>query len=134
MMHVVIAPYHAVLTVGGQAVREPTGFGRHLRPDMRIVGFVLRGPHIITDVAVVHPITPSTVKRGKGKLRVAKDMQQVKHRKYDQPAAHQQAEFIPFVVETSGGMTPDAQRLLWIIATAERSIWGCGQNAKSLGS
>lgn len=131
---VVNALYRAVLAVGGQAVREPTGFGRHLRPDMRIV---LRGQHIITDVAVVHPITPSTVKRGKGKLRVAKDMQQVKHRKYDQLAADQQAEFIPFVVETSGGMTPDAQRLLWIIAKAgeeQLGMWPKREVARQLTS
>ena len=64
-------------------------------------------------------------------------MQQVKHRKYDQTAADQQPEFIPFVVETSGGMAPDAERLLWIIAKAgeeQLGMWPKREVARQLTS
>jgi len=53
---VVDALWTAVLTVGGQANREPKGLAsdRQLRPDLQIV---FPGQHLLTDVAIAHPLT-----------------------------------------------------------------------------
>src|SRR5579862_9242713 len=82
-------------------------------------------------------MAPSAIVNGYDKLGAAKNMQSKKHNKYDQPAADQQAEFIPFVAETSGGLTPDAERLLWIIATAgeeQLGMWPKREVARELTS
>src|SRR5579862_8956950 len=82
-------------------------------------------------------MAPSAIVNGYDKLGAAKNMQSKKHNKYDQPTADQQAEFIPFVAETSGGMTSDAERLLWIIATAgeeQLGMWPKREVARQIAS
>jgi len=111
------ALYRTVLAVGGQAVREPTGMaaadGR--RPDLRIV---VGGRHIIADVVITNPLAPSHVKKSQATLSAARTFQQQKHRKYDTIAAQHGAHMLPFAVETTGGMAPDAVTLLHTIAQA----------------
>jgi hypothetical protein len=112
------ALYHGVLTVGGQAVREPAGLdlddGR--RPDLQIV---FPGEHILTDVVVTHPLAPSNIERAAGgATRIAKYMQERKRKKYTKTAAHQEARLIPFAVETCGGLAPDAVTLLKALSRA----------------
>jgi hypothetical protein len=106
------ALYHGVLTVGGQAVREPVGLdledGR--RPDLQIV---FPGEHILTDVVVSHPLAPSYIaKAASAAARVAKYWQETKRNKYEKTAAHHEARLLPFAVETFGGLAPDAVTLL----------------------
>jgi len=116
---VVRALYHIALVLGVQAVREPTGLhaedGR--RPDLQLV---LPGRHILTDVAVCHPLGRGALNSGKG-LRttgVAKNKEAQKRQRYCETAKQQDAEILPFVVETCGGMAPDAIRLLQILGEA----------------
>jgi len=102
--------------LGVQAVREPTGLhgtdGR--RPDLQLV---LPGRHLIIDVAVCHPLGPGAVNSGHA-LRttgVARHKETKKRVKYCETAKKHDAEMLPFVVETTGGMAPDAIRLLEIM-------------------
>jgi hypothetical protein len=112
------ALYHGVLTVGGQAVREPVGLdledGR--RPDLQIV---FPGEHILTDVVVSHPLAPSYIERAAGaSARVATHWQEAKRNKYKKTAANCEARLLPFAVETFGGLAPDAVTLLKALSRA----------------
>ena len=118
---VVDALYHAVLTVGGQAAREPAGlhFNDDRRPDLQCV---FPGQHVLTDVVVSHPLAPSHIRKRIG--RVAMNAQQYKHRKYKATAAHHHAQLLPFCVETCGAVAPDAVTLLQLISRAGREHLG----------
>jgi hypothetical protein len=118
---VVDALYHAVLTVGGQAAREPAGlhFQDDRRPDLQIV---FPGQHVLTDVVVSHPLAPSHVRRRIGKVAII--AQQHKQRKYRETAAHHHAQLLPFSVETCGAMAPDAVKLLQLISRAGKEHLG----------
>jgi hypothetical protein len=112
------ALYHGVLTVGGQAVREPAGLdledGR--RPDLQIV---FPGEHILTDVVITHPLAPSYIERAAGPATaIARRWQGKKRTKYKKTAAHQEARLLPFAVETCGGLAPDAVTLLKALSHA----------------
>ena len=113
------ALYTTVLAVGGQAIREPTGLSaeKRARPDLRIA---VGGHHILSDVAVVHPGTPSRIASymSTTPLGAARSQQHNKHRKYDTVAAEHHMEMLPFVVETHGGMAPDAVTLMFVVAQA----------------
>jgi len=109
---------HAVLLMGGQAVREPKGLhvedGR--RPDIQIV---FPGVHLLTDVVVSHPLRAGvTSEKNTARLGIARHAQAGKHKSYDETAARQDAVLLPFSVETCGGMAEDAVDLLDRIATA----------------
>ena len=132
---VVKALYHVVLAVGGQAIREPTGMSAEdgSRPDMRIV---VGGEHIITDVVVTRPMAPGYIKKlGRKRLGTAQHLEGIKHRKYDRVAARHEAEMLPFSVESSGGVGPDAVRLLQIISEAGQeylALWPFEETLKQL--
>jgi hypothetical protein len=116
---VVDALYHNVLTVGGQAAREPKGLhiGDNRRPDLQIV---FPAQHILTDVIISHPLTASYCRSYQalsGNAGVARHAEQVKHRKYRETAKQQEACLLPFSVETCGGMAGDAMKLLKVIST-----------------
>jgi hypothetical protein len=126
------AIYRTVLAVGGQAVREPKGLeaadGR--RPDLRLV---LGVQHIIVDVVVSHPLAPAYIKKDASrKLGVAKKCQLRKHRKYDTTAARHHAQMLAFSMETCGGMAPDAETLLHIVADAGEEQLGLWPKAAVL--
>ena len=110
------AIYRTVLAVGGQAVREPKGLeaadGR--RPDLKLM---LGLQKVLVDVVVSHPLTPTYARTDACRvLGVAKARQQNKHRKYDRMAARHHAQMLAFSVETCGGMAPDAETLLHLVA------------------
>ena len=113
------ALYKTALTIGAQVVREPvklsTGDGR--RPDLQIV---LPGRHILADVAVCHPLTQRVAKHGLAwtATGVAREKERTKRKKYSGTATLHGAEFLPFVVETCGGMAPDALKLVRVLADA----------------
>jgi hypothetical protein len=117
---VVDALYHAVLTVGGQAAREPVGlhFQDNRRPDLQIV---LHGQHVLTDVVVSHSLAPSHIR---SRCKVALWAQRKKQLKYKDTAAQHEAQLLPFSVETCGAMAPDAVRLLQLISRAGREHLG----------
>jgi hypothetical protein len=122
---IVDAIYHTVLTVGGQAVREPKGLSASdgKRPDLQIV---FPGVHLLTDVVVVHPLTYSRIHSKQGGGHSVRDAASKKRVKYAQVATAQDCELLPFAVETTGGMAPDAFALLDSISRAGRehlALW-----------
>jgi hypothetical protein len=121
---VVNALYHAVLTVGGQAAREPSGLHFHdgRRPDLQCV---FPGQHVLTDVIVSHPLAPGHIQRTKaGAGKVALTAQHRKRSKYEETAARHQAQLLPFSVETCGALAPDAVKLVQLISRAGREHLG----------
>jgi len=128
------ALYHAVLLTGGQAVREVTGLQRKskLRPDLQIV---YPGRHVLTDVAVVHPLGVHGCERPENSTATAKKMASAKRTKYAAVASRHDAELIPFVVETCGGLSKDAIALLDVIsgaASEHLSLWSQEDAAKEV--
>jgi hypothetical protein len=109
--------YHAALAIGAQAEREPKGLSSNddLRPDLQMY---FPGTHMLTDVVVTHPLSPSFVANRKAftSVGVARAYQQEKHLKYDALAEKMGAKLLPFAVETCGGLTPDAEKLIKCMA------------------
>jgi hypothetical protein len=127
------ALYRAVLLTGGQAVREVRGLqaGSDLRPDLQIV---YPGQHVLTDVAVVHPGAHAR-RQPENSTATAKKMAGEKRTKYAAIASRHDAELIPFVVETCGGLGPDAMALLDVIsgaASEHLSLWSQEDAAKEM--
>ena len=114
--------YHHTIHAGGAAVKEP----RHLstetrkRPDLQIV---LPNRHILTDVVVSHPLAPSYFRAtGNEHLIKAKHAAAAKCRKYAEVADSQQADFIPFSIESTGGIGKEAADLIDQLCTASRDF------------
>ena len=131
---VVDALYRAVLLTGGQAKREASGMQADslLRPDMRIV---YPGQHVLTDIAVTHSLGYRGRLSAGSQLSAAKKVQREKRDKYAAIAARHDAEFLPFVAETCGGLAPDAVELLDVISSAAAehlSLWSRQDAAKEL--
>jgi hypothetical protein len=117
------ALYHTVLVVGGQAAREPKDMSAedNKKPDLQIV---LPGHHLVTDVVVTHPLTYSKCKDRNTTTAYARIAQSAKHAKYNKIAQAHHAQLLPFAVETSGGMAPDAMTLLQIISKSGKEHLG----------
>ena len=80
------------------------------RPDLQII---LPGACILTDVVVSHPLCPSYVSLASSRpLAIARRAANYKQIKYKDVAATQLAHFIPFAVETTGGLSQDAKKLI----------------------
>ena len=121
------AVYRAALIMGFQAVRQPLGLdtASKLRPDLVVV---LPGRRILTDVAIVHPVTLSKA-RGAVSLQplgAARRGERQKRGKYLKLNSSHGMEQLPFVVETCGGLGPSAVALLKAMARAAQeqlSMW-----------
>jgi hypothetical protein len=125
---------HAVLLTGGQARREVHGLQAQskVRSDMQIV---CPGRHVLTDVAVTHPLGSAGLRCPANELYAAKTWQTIKRTKYAAIATRHDAELLPFVAETCGDLAPDAVELLDIIsgAAAEHlSLWSRQDAARQL--
>jgi hypothetical protein len=110
--------YAFVRAAGGVAVKEPAGLSAKdgKRPDLQII-FPSR--HIITDVCISHPLAPSYLGKAKDlEAATANGAAAVKVRKYVEVSTTQQASFIPFAAESTGGLSPEAIELLKQIALA----------------
>ena len=123
-----------MLLTGGQAKREVTGLqeDRRLRPDLQIV---YPGQHVLTDVAVTHPLSDPGLRSANSTLAAANHTQRQERVKYAAIATRHHAELLPFVVETCGGLASDAVALLDVIsgAAAEHlSLWSQQDAAKQL--
>jgi hypothetical protein len=94
------------------------------RPDLQIL---VPGGHYLSDVKVVHATCPSHVaKYGGTQFAAARAGQKEKIKKYEDIAKHNQANFIPFVVETSGAFTEESEQLInHIISTCaeHQQLW-----------
>ncbi|MFI5423103.1 MAG: hypothetical protein ACHQWH_04105, partial [Nitrososphaerales archaeon] len=120
---------------GAITEREPsrlTGMSR-IRPDLSIV---LPGHHYLVDVRITHPLCPSHVSIAATKpLAATISAEKHKSNKYNQLAQNIQAEFVPFVVESLGGITKTGQTLLnnVILACSEhQSLWSPQQLHREL--
>jgi hypothetical protein len=123
-----------VLLTGGQAKREVNGLqaDRRLRPDLQVV---YPGQHVLTDVAVTHPLSHPGLRCANSTLAAANNLQRQKRAKYAAIATRHHAELLPFVVETCAGLASDAVTLLDVIsgAAAEHlSLWSQQDAAKHL--
>ena len=128
------ALYRAVLLTGGQAVREVSGMQTlsRLRPDLQIV---YPGQHVLTDVAVVDPLGAHARLAPERPTAAAKHRAAEKRKKYAAIASRHDADFIPFVVETCGGLDSDAIALLNLIsgaASEHLSLWSQEDAAEDL--
>jgi hypothetical protein len=110
--------YAYTRAAGGIAVKEPAGLSVEdgKRPDLQII-FPSR--HIITDVVIPHPLAPSHLHRASNRAAATAELAASrKVKKYAQVSQTQHASFIPFAVESTGGMSVGARELLQQIALA----------------
>ena len=72
----------------------------------------------LLDVAIPHPTSPSYINKAKNQpaLTIAKAREKEKHHKYDNIAKQQEATFIPFVMESYGGIGVEAMQFIKILA------------------
>ena len=108
------------LYAGGIAAMEPPNLsdedGR--RPDIQMI---LNGQHILSDVRISHPCCPTHAPdAARHSLATAKKAEAGKIRKYRHTANIQAAQFIPFAVETFGGLGPQAEKLIKQIIITSR--------------
>jgi hypothetical protein len=103
---VVDALYRAVLTLGGQAAREPVGlhFEDNRRPDIQIV---FPGKHVLTDVTVAHPLAPGYTRTSVQKPSL--HAQRRKRFRYAATAAHHHAQLLIFLCISRGGFHTTVQ-------------------------
>jgi hypothetical protein len=124
------ALYASVLTVGGQAVREPLGLNAHdgKRPDLQTV---FHGKQLLSDTVVTHPLAPSMLRWSSRRSCCAAEIKaKDKHKKYDDLAAQHRASFLALSVETCGGFSSDAAELVQRIARGSKEtldLWPYSQ-------
>ncbi|HEX3641449.1 MAG TPA: reverse transcriptase domain-containing protein, partial [Ktedonobacteraceae bacterium] len=94
------------------------------RPDLQVI---IPGGHYISDVKVVHATCPSHVAKYSGtQFGAARAGEKEKVDKYSDIAKTCHADFIPFVVETSGAFTKKSEQLInHIISTCaeHQQLW-----------
>jgi hypothetical protein len=109
---IVNALYHHSDHSGAAACKEPQGLSTEdgRRPDLQII---LPGASILTDVVCSHPLAPSYLSlASSSRLAVAQRAARQKQVHYLEVASTQLAHFIPFAVETTGGISKDAEQLI----------------------
>ena len=112
----------STIHAGGVAIKEPThlsGSGDHTRPDLQLA---LNGQRYLVDVTIRHPGCKTNIQHGSARqqLAAAHKGETEKKAKYAAMAKAQQASFIPFAVETYGGLGKSARKLInQIVAAAE---------------
>ncbi len=101
---VVKALAHAIERCGMVPIVEPAGcdWQTDRRPDIEVFGF--KGQHAFIDVGIVHPPSRSyRTNAGSRPLAVVRQYEKRKVDKYRQMAIDNDAIFIPFILETTGG-------------------------------
>ena len=76
------------------------------RPDLQIV---MNHKTYLLDVTIVHPTAPSNLQHSQKLLGQAEAAEKLKKNKYDELSQNQNCTFIPFVIETYGGLGKRAQ-------------------------
>ena len=97
--------------------RDLSGNGDHTRPDLQLV---LNGRQLLVDVTIRHPACKTNIMHGSARqqLAAAHKGEAEKKAKYAAMAKTQQAEFLPFAVETYGGLGKAARKLRKRIASS----------------
>jgi hypothetical protein len=89
---------------------------------------LMPGGDLLTDVAVTHALAPGYTDpqwgRAHASAGVARYLQWIKHRKYDETAEDWGFRLLPLAVETTGGMAPDAVKLVEAMAEASEEQLG----------
>ena len=73
--------------------------------------------HLHIDVRITHPTSTSYMRTAMKPLGAAKQAEKEKKRKHEKNAEKVGAIFVPYVIETFGGIAPEAQTLNKKIAT-----------------
>ena len=96
---------------GAQVIVEPHHVfsESNKRPDLQII---MNHKSYLLDIAITNPTAPSNVCNGQTLLGQANAYEKIKIRKYDELAGAQHSNFIPFVIETYGGIGGKAQEFL----------------------
>lgn len=117
---------------GGSAVSEPAHLAEssRIRPDISVF---LDDKQILVDVSVVHPTAASYINKAVIKPLAATSQRAAhKRRKYQQLCNAQRAHFVPFLVESYGGLSADAVEFINRITAFSNSIASQQQNALPL--
>jgi len=114
------AVHVSTIHAGGLSYKEPrdlSGNGDHTRPDLQLV---LNGRQLLVDVTIRHPACKTNIMHGSARqqLAAAHKGEAEKKAKYAAMAKTQQAEFLPFAVETYGGLGKAARKLRKRIASS----------------
>jgi hypothetical protein len=119
--HGVVDPLSvSTIHAGGMAIKEPRDLsanGDHTRPDLQLL---LNGRQYLVDVTIRHPPCKTNIGHGAARqqLAAAHQGESEKKAKYAAMAKAQQACFIPFSVETYGGLGKSARKLIKLIASS----------------
>ena len=101
---------HARLAGAVVVVEPPHLFtDNNKRPDILII---LNHKNYLIDVTITHPTAPSNIKRAQKHLGQAIHAEKLKTNKYHELSKEQNCTFVPFVIETYGGIAPQAQTFL----------------------
>jgi hypothetical protein len=124
------------LHAGIVARREPSGLSHdnRTRPDLQLI---MDQYNKLIDVTIVHPTCSSHIKQAQTQLKTAHDACELKKNKYNKLAIQQQAQFIPFAIETFGGLSESARNLIneiAIFATDHLSAWSREEIIENLNS
>ena len=107
-----------IQAAGGIQRLEPTHFNyQHTNPDYRRTDIetILGNKHILVDVSVVNPTCASSIKVYKSdliQLETAHEAAKDKIKKHRENAASQLAQFVPFIMETLGGIIAPCKEFL----------------------
>jgi hypothetical protein len=105
---VVNALFHHADHAGAAACKEPHGLSSEdvRRPNLHVV---IPSASLLTDVVVSHPLAPSHLyTASRAPLLVAQRAESYKQARYREVAATQSAVFLPFAVESTGGIGKSA--------------------------
>lgn len=113
------------LHAGCVARLEPSSLSdeNRLRPDLQLI---MDQFNKLIDVTIVHPTCPSHIKQAQTQLKTAKYACDQKIQKYSNLAQQQSADFIPFAIESYGGLSESASSLIneiAVFATEHLSAW-----------
>src|SRR3984885_9185689 len=96
---------------GATVVREPRNLFSETskRPDLQII---MNHKNYLLDITIEHPTEPSNLNHSQKLLGQAEVSEKLKINKYDEISQEQHCIFIPFVIETYGGLGKKAQDFL----------------------
>ena len=115
---------------------EPSGLSEdeRIRPDLQLL---MDQYNKFVDVTIVHPTAPSHLKQAQTQLRTAHDACESKKNKYKNVSQQHQAEFIPFALESYGGISEAALQLIQeisVFASDHLSAWTKEEIVENLNS
>ena len=104
---------------------EPSGLSEddRLRPDLHLM---MDQYNKFVDVTIVHPTCPSHIHAAQTQLKTAEDAAKAKINKYKDLAKANEGDIVPFAIESYGGYSEAACRLIEeiaVFASTHESAW-----------